>query len=97
MIEVKKEECCGCRNCESSCKVNAIQMKVDLKGFYYPYVDKEKCIGCDVCRKVCPLINFNNNSQSNYVVAFKRKDLKKRMKSQSGGGICQHSRVFTCA
>lgn len=50
-----KEECCGCSACMIVCNKNAIKMKKDEMGFYYPYVDTDECVGCGACIKVCPL------------------------------------------
>lgn len=49
----KKEDCCGCGACRDICPVEAIGLKLDEQGFYYPVVDKSRCIGCGKCRKVC--------------------------------------------
>ncbi len=56
MIEIKnKKECCGCTACYSICPTDAIMMKKDDEGFYYPEVIKNKCIGCERCIGVCPM------------------------------------------
>ena len=49
---LNKEECRGCRACETKCPVNAITMKM-LQGFYYPVIDESKCIKCNKCKQVC--------------------------------------------
>lgn len=54
VIFSKKEECCGCSACYSACPVNAIFLKKDREGFFYPIVDTQKCVNCGVCKKVCP-------------------------------------------
>ena len=51
----KKEECCGCTACMVICVKNAIQMVVDEKGFYYPWIDESKCIRCYQCVHICPI------------------------------------------
>ena len=45
--------CCGCAACYSVCPVEAISMKADEKGFWYPQIDEEKCIRCQRCKNVC--------------------------------------------
>jgi formate hydrogenlyase subunit 6/NADH:ubiquinone oxidoreductase subunit I len=49
----QKEECCGCSACLAVCPVQAITMKQDEEGFFYPEINKEKCISCQQCVKVC--------------------------------------------
>lgn len=51
----KKEDCCGCFACVSSCPKKAIAMEEDEEGFAYPKVNYEICIGCLKCEKVCPI------------------------------------------
>lgn len=51
----KKENCCGCAACEAICPQDAIQMKLDEDGFYYPQIQRDKCIGCGRCMQVCHL------------------------------------------
>lgn len=48
-----KEECCGCKACESACPAKAISMKKDEEGFWYPEVDQESCVECGQCRTAC--------------------------------------------
>lgn len=51
---VLKKECCGCGACYNACPVDAIVMKLDSEGAYYPEIDFEKCIQCGKCSRVCP-------------------------------------------
>lgn len=86
MIEIKnKANCNGCHACYQICPVNAIEMKTDSEGFWYPKVDSSKCIKCKQCIKVCPEINPSNLSAESVLYACYRVDLEKRMKSASGG------------
>lgn len=50
---VSKEACYGCGECEALCPTDAIQMKSDQIGFYYPSVDEDRCIKCGLCVKKC--------------------------------------------
>ena len=55
MIEVKdKSKCCGCCACVDVCTHQAISLKTDIEGFWYPIVDETKCVDCGLCDKVCP-------------------------------------------
>jgi len=53
VLEVKKETCCGCGACEAICLRNAIHMRLDEDGFYYPTIDQQNCVKCGMCIKVC--------------------------------------------
>ena len=84
-IQSIKEECTGCSACYSICPKNAIEMKKNLEGFYYPIINNSNCISCGLCLKVCPVnkhveINSNNQVYSSYI-----KDKFKRLESASGG------------
>lgn len=85
---VKKEECCGCANCENICSKEAISMITDSLGFKYPNINQNKCIQCGLCEKVCPSIKksyINEYKKKSYV--FKIKGIKQRIKCQSGGAF----------
>lgn len=85
-----KKNCCGCGNCEKVCKFNAIKMLEDEDGFFYPYIDINKCVGCKQCQEICPIISENiNKKYMQRAYAYKIKDNKSRLVSQSGG-------VFYC-
>lgn len=49
----KKEECCGCGACYAICPQNAIEMKSDAEGFWYPYIEEKECVKCYLCLNVC--------------------------------------------
>ena len=46
---LEKDQCCGCYSCVSSCTQNAIFMRYDVEGFWYPEIDYNKCVNCDIC------------------------------------------------
>lgn len=50
---VSQKKCNGCQSCVQICPVNAINMKKDIYGFEYPYIDKGRCIECGKCNSVC--------------------------------------------
>lgn len=56
-IAAKKSDCSGCRACFNICPVNAVTMKEDEEGFFYPAADNALCTNCSLCRKVCPALN----------------------------------------
>ena len=45
--------CSGCGACAAICPVNAIEYKINDKGFFQAFVDEEKCVHCGKCKKVC--------------------------------------------
>ena len=49
-----KSECCSCWACANICPKNAITMRKDSEGFFFPDVDNSNCIGCRMCLDVCP-------------------------------------------
>lgn len=89
MIElVSKDQCCGCYACYNACKSRAIEMKIDLSGFWYPEINPLNCIECRACIKVCPSINktfFSSNNPKAYIV--QHTDEKVRQQSTSGGAF----------
>lgn len=54
MLNVEKENCCGCSACIHACPKHCISFKTDEEGFDYPEIERSSCIGCGMCRKVCP-------------------------------------------
>lgn len=50
---IRKDECYGCYACKEVCPTNAITMKADKEGFYFPVVDEKTCIQCQACVKAC--------------------------------------------
>ena len=85
---VKKKYCTGCKACYNICPKDAIEMKTDKEGFWYPKVKAEKCISCDLCNKVCPSINSCKNPESSIrpeVYAAYSLNEETRIKSTSGG------------
>ncbi len=84
MIDINKEECCGCSACSQICPQNCIDMNQDCEGFFYPTVDKDKCIDCHLCEKVCPSISKTSfESEQKAIVAYNTSE--DRLVSSSGG------------
>lgn len=82
-----KSKCSGCNACGNICPVNAIIMKEDFEGFYYPFVDGNKCIKCKACINICPILNENKLEANNNIKVYGcfNKDLNVRLQSSSGG------------
>lgn len=49
--------CTSCQLCAAVCPVGAIEIKLDSKGFYKPYIKENKCIDCSICIKYCYKFN----------------------------------------
>ncbi|MFQ6054504.1 MAG: 4Fe-4S binding protein [Methanosarcinales archaeon] len=49
------ESCISCFRCSFICPANAIQMKAQKNGRYYPCIDYAKCIFCHFCVDSCPV------------------------------------------
>ncbi len=81
----KKEDCTGCNACAEICPHNAIEMKADCEGFYYPVIDESRCVNCNLCKKVCPVIQNKLSSFSPRAYVGYSADKEIRENSSSGG------------
>lgn len=90
MIErVPREQCTGCRACESICPQKAISMVVGGDGFWYPTVN-EQCVSCGLCLKVCQVEQAATENEAILsVVAAQNKDESLLKGSSSGGVFCE--------
>lgn len=48
-----KNLCSGCSACAAICPQRCIEMKIDDKGFLYPFINSNNCIQCGACDKIC--------------------------------------------
>lgn len=93
MIDITdKSKCCGCCACVDACAHDAITLKTDIEGFWYPIVDKDKCVNCGLCEKVCPELHISNIKHNDYdrpahTIAAINKDMAVRWDSTSGGAF----------
>lgn len=93
MINIKdKSKCCGCCACVDVCAHQAISLKTDIEGFWYPVVDETKCVDCGLCNKVCPELNIadlkkNDYPQPAHTIAAINKKMSVRWYSTSGGAF----------
>ena len=79
-------DCTGCSACANICFKNAIEMKNNIEGFWYPSVDNNKCIECSMCVKVCPILEKKENTYLDpEVYAAWNKNESIRINSTSGG------------
>lgn len=93
MINIQdKSKCCGCCACVDVCAHQAISLKTDIEGFWYPVVDETKCVDCGLCNKVCPELNIadikkNDYPQPAHTIAAINKKMSVRWDSTSGGAF----------
>jgi coenzyme F420-reducing hydrogenase beta subunit len=85
--KILKEKCTGCCACVNICPQNAIEMKINEEGFYFPVVDEKKCTRCGLCLGVCPVLNENDsrNKSPKEVYACRSLDRANQIASSSGG------------
>ena len=82
---VNYKNCFSCRSCFLSCPKNAIEMKENEEGFFYPKVTEDKCIDCGICVKKCPSLNkVEQENFEQYGLAVIAKDKNVLLKSSSG-------------
>lgn len=87
ILEIE-ETCTGCGGCVSVCAKNALSLKYNEEGFYYPLLDEEKCVDCKFCEKACHVLNNivpekPSRNYDAYMLKAKDKDIVR--KSSSGG------------
>ena len=88
MIKINdKSKCSGCYACISICPKQAMSMKVDEEGFWYPQIDTGKCVECGLCEKVCQAIEPITIERKPLAYACNHKDVTIRMVSSSGGAF----------
>ena len=82
---LEKSQCCGCYSCVASCPQDAIFMKCDKEGFWYPEIDKSKCISCNICEERCPNINNTTRETKHKAYICMNENYEIRLESSSGG------------
>ncbi len=93
-IEALIGECSGCSACSVICPVDAIQVKLDEKGFYKAFINSDKCVNCGLCTDVCMKKQIHNandiiNGQA-YAAQSKNLDV---IKTCTSGGIAYEMSV----
>lgn len=87
-----KSKCCGCCACVDVCAHEAITLKTDIEGFWYPEVNADKCTDCKLCEKVCPELHIedlkkNDSPKPLKTLAAIHKRMDIRWDSTSGGAF----------
>lgn len=85
-IKTVGSQCCGCRACVQSCKLNAIRMTTDQYGFEYPAIQADLCVDCGACEAVCPAIHHDKRESSGFDCGMAyAADGQTRFSGSSGG------------
>lgn len=69
----------GCGVCAGIC--DAIQMKSDSFGFYYPDINTEKCVHCGKCVSVCPMLLCDEKRMELEKECWKNQKISYRMET----------------
>ena len=77
------DNCTGCGSCSAVCMKNAIEIRLNERGFYTPFVNLDKCVGCGQCTKFCSTDGARNSVLKAFAV--RHKDLNVVTQSRSGG------------
>lgn len=85
MLNIEKENCCGCSACIHACPKHCISFKTDEEGFVYPEIERSSCIGCGMCRKVC-LFQISEPARSYIPEAYGIKALDSDILRESSSG-----------
>lgn len=82
------DDCTGCESCKASCSHAALQMRVDARGFNYPYIETDRCIECGACFRACPVANKSEKDIDNPLkIVACRSNSTEILKHSSSGGI----------
>lgn len=84
----KLHDCYGCGVCAMACGKKIINLKLNQKGFYEPFIeDESKCVGCGLCLEVCSFFHrtksVDNTIKKSY--AGWSNDMLVHRKTSSGG------------
>lgn len=97
MLNVDKKECTACAACVDICSRQAIELKEDENGFFFPEVDTDTCVQCGLCDSICHVYNDTNivrNKVSKHPYAAWSMDKDIILRSASGGVFGQIATDF---
>lgn len=86
MVNLPKDQCCGCGACHNICPKGAILMCPDENGYVYPLINPEFCVDCGFCDKACPELTPPLLHEPKETLAAVCKDTVE-FKSVASGGV----------
>ena len=78
-VHHSKQLCVGCGVCAGMC--DAIKMKTDEFGFYYPEVDQTVCVQCGKCVSICPMRLSNQDAEKLEKTCLQNENLSYRVET----------------
>lgn len=95
MNVASNKDCYGCGVCTSICTKKAINLRLNIDGFYEPLIEDSLCNNCGLCSKVC---SFNDDTRTSTIIrsqyAAWSKNEHTRINSTSGGVCFEISRYL---
>ena len=79
-----KSKCTGCMACVNICPKEAVVLKINERGFWYPEIT-HRCIECGKCINVCPQNDFKLKKNQYEVFAVWNKDNDKKTCAENNG------------
>ena len=96
LMELNKQECCGCGTCVLVCPQRAITMSCGELGSLYPQINAEQCIACGLCERNCAYLQKESDRENGPIRAFAASmtDKETLRRSASGGVAAALSQTF---
>lgn len=81
--------CTGCGACVSVCSKQALSLKSNREGFYFPELDAKLCVDCKLCEKVCHCLNTKEDLEpsANYKAFMVKANSHEVVMNSSSGGV----------
>ncbi len=82
-----KDSCTACGACVSVCPKDALTLRYNSEGFYYPQVDRKLCIGHHLCEQVCHVITNKSSQPSDVAQYMVKSNSEELVRLSSSGGV----------
>ncbi len=82
-----KDSCTACGACVSVCPKDALTLRYNSEGFYYPQVDRKLCIGHHLCEQVCHVITNESSQPSDVAQYMVKSNSEELVRLSSSGGV----------